>query len=92
MKPSKQSMDHEQGKAKSKTAFIRQGGVLSVLQYTLRMDEINKEIQGTDLGIKIRNTETNIAWLLWMDDVLLLATRPEEKQELLDITNKVADK
>ena len=27
-----------------------------------------------------------------MDDVLLLETRPEEKQELLNITNKVADK
>ena len=27
-----------------------------------------------------------------MDDVLLLETRPEEKQELLNITNKVAEK
>ena len=71
---------------------IRQGGVLSVLQYALLMDEINKEIKGTDLGIKIPNTETNIACLLWMDDVLLLETRPKEKQKLLDITNKVAEK
>ena len=46
----------------------------------------------TDLGIKIPDTETNIACLLWMDDVLLLETRPEEKQELLNITNKVAEK
>ena len=71
---------------------IRQGGVISVLQYALLMDEINKEIQGTDLGIKIPNTETNIACLLWMDDVLLLETRPEEKQELLNITNKMVEK
>ena len=27
-----------------------------------------------------------------MDDVLLQETRPEEKQELLNITNKVAEK
>ena len=27
-----------------------------------------------------------------MDDVLLLETRPNEKQKLLDITNKVAEK
>ena len=27
-----------------------------------------------------------------MDDVLLLETRPKEKQELLNITNKVAEK
>ena len=71
---------------------IRQGGVLSVLQYALLMDEINKEIKGTDLGIKIPNTETNIPRLLWMDDVLLLETRPKEKQKLLDITNKIAEK
>ena len=38
------------------------------------MDEINKQIQGTDLGIKIPDTETNITYLLWMDDVLLLET------------------
>ena len=57
---------------------IRQGGVLSVLQTALLIGEINKEIIGTDLGIKIPNTETNIACLLWMDDVLLLETRPGE--------------
>ena len=55
------------------------------------MDEINKEIQGTYLGIKIHNTETNMVCVLWMDDVVLLETRPEEKQELLSI-NKVAEK
>ena len=38
------------------------------------------------------NTETNLACLLWMDDVLLLETRPEGKQEILNITNKVAEK
>ena len=59
----------------------------------LLMDEKNKSIQGTDLGIKIpKPTQTNLACLLWMDDVLLLETRPEEKQELLNITNKVAEK
>ena len=68
------------------------GGVLSVLQYALLMDEINKEIQGTNLGIKIPNTNTRVACLLWMDDVLILETRAKEKQTLLDITNKVAEK
>ena len=56
------------------------------------MDEMNKEIQGTDLGIKIPNTETNMACLLWVDDVLLQETRPEEKQKLPNINNKVAEK
>ena len=71
---------------------IRQGGVLSVLQYALLMDEINKEIQEIDLGIEIPYTPTKMACLLWMDDVLLLETKPKEKQKLLDITEKVAEK
>ena len=71
---------------------IRQGGVLSVLQYALLMDEINKEIQEIDLGIEIPDTPTKMACLLWMDDVLLLETKPKEKQKLLDITEKVAEK
>ena len=71
---------------------IRQGGVLSVLQYALLMDEINKEIQEIDLGIQIPDAPTEMACLLWMDDVLLLETKPKEKQKLLDITEKVAEK
>ena len=71
---------------------IRQGGVLSVLRYALLMDEINKEIQEIDLGIEIPDTPTKMACLLWMDDVLLLKTKPKEKQKLLDITEKVAEK
>ena len=35
---------------------IRQGGVLSVILYALLMDEINKDIQNTELGIKIPGT------------------------------------
>ena len=50
---------------------IRQEGVLSVLQYALLMDEINKEIPEIDLGIEIPDTPTKMACLLWMNDVLL---------------------
>ncbi len=32
---------------------IRQGGVLSVLQYALLMDEIGKEIDKKDLGVDL---------------------------------------
>ena len=41
--------------------------MLSVLQYALLMDEINKEIQKIDLGIEISDTSTKLACLLWMD-------------------------
>ena len=35
------------------TDSIRQGGVLSVIQYALLMDEINKNIEEMDLGVLI---------------------------------------
>ena len=56
------------------------------------MDEMNKEILEIDLGIEISDTPTKMACLLWMDDVLLLERKPKEKQKLLDITEKVAEK
>ena len=34
---------------------IRQGGVLSVLQYATLMDEIAKAIQAEDLGVQVKN-------------------------------------
>jgi hypothetical protein len=71
---------------------IRQGGVLSVLQYASLMDEINKKISKTNLGIAIPGTDTRLACLLWMDDVVLLSQTPEEMQELLNITDHVAKK
>ena len=37
---------------------IRLGGVLSVMEYATLMDEIIKEIQGREQGIKMENGET----------------------------------
>ena len=71
---------------------IRQGGVLSVTLYALLMDEINKEMMQTDLGIKIPESETRIPCLLWMDDVLLAETNIERKQDLLDLTDHTSKK
>ena len=69
------------------TDSIRQGGVLSVTMYALMMDETNKALKETELGIKIPNTECTIPCLLWMDDVVLAETSPERTQQQLDITN-----
>ena len=51
-----------------------------------------RHVSCTNIAIKIPNTNTRLACLLWMDDVLILETRVKEKQTLLDITNKVAKK
>ena len=70
---------------------IRQGGVLSVIEYATLIDEIAKELKQRNLGYK---TETNITLdsLLWMDDVCLIHYDLDKLQEILDITNHVANK
>ena len=69
---------------------IRQGGVLSVAQYALLMDEINKEITENKLGTFIPSLEENIGCLLWMDDVVLISPDPKELQTMLNISNEIA--
>ena len=71
---------------------IRQGGVLSVIQYALLMDEINKEIIKEKIGPKIPNTDTSIGCLLWMDDVALISPDPDELQKMLNITHEIANR
>jgi hypothetical protein len=71
---------------------IRQGGVLSVILYATVMDEIAKELQKENRGIRIGDTENKIGCLLWMDDVVLMAESPTELQEMLNTTKRVADK
>jgi hypothetical protein len=71
---------------------IRQGGVLSVLQYATVMDEIAKEIQKQNKGIQLNEGENRVGCLLWMDDVVLMAESEDELQEMLDITQSVANK
>ena len=55
--------------------------------YALMMDETNKALIETDLGVKIPTTDTLVPCLLWMDDVVLAETKPERAQKQLDITN-----
>ena len=60
---------------------ITQGGVLSVLEYGVLMDEINKDIQKEPIGIEIEENNTRIACLLWVDGVVLISTSQEELQK-----------
>ena len=68
---------------------IRQGGVLSVVEYATLIDEISKELKIHDLGVTTEAGE-KINSLLWMDDVCLIHHDPKILQEMLDITNHVA--
>jgi hypothetical protein len=71
---------------------IRQGGVLSVLQYATVMDEIAKELEKEEKGIAINNENTKIGCLLWMDDVVILANDEKELQDMINTTKRIADK
>ena len=73
------------------TDSIRQGGVLSVLEYATMMDEISKELKEKDLGLMTKSGE-KIDSLLWMDDVLTIHYDLEIMQEILDTVNHVAKK
>jgi len=70
---------------------IRQGGVLSVIEYATLIDEIAKELEEHQIGIKTESG-TLLNSLLWMDDVCLIHHDPNTLQKMLDITNHVAKK
>ena len=71
---------------------IRQGGVLSVIMYATLMDEIGKEIAKHNIGIKLPQTQERIGCLLWMDDVALIANNHKEMQNMLNITEEIANR
>ena len=70
---------------------IRQGGVLSVVEYATLIDEISKELKKRDQGITT-TAGTKIDSLLWMDDVCLIHNDRDKLQQMLDTTNHVAKK
>ena len=68
---------------------IRQGGVLLVIEYATLMDEITKETQGREQGIKMENEKT-LANLLWLDNVAFIHEETKQLQKIIDTTNHVA--
>ena len=69
---------------------IRQGGVLSVVEYANLIDEISKEIAVKGIG-NIKVGQNNIpGCLLWMDDVALIHHNKDELQEMLNVTEDIS--
>ena len=71
---------HEETRTIKIRDSIRQGGVLSVTLYATLMDEIAKEINNKNLGIKTGD-DRNVGCLLWTDDVVLIADSQKEMQK-----------
>ncbi len=68
---------------------IRQGGVLSVIEYATLIDEISKELHQRNLGMPI-SKEEKLGCLLWMDDVALIHEDRETLKQMMECTNDVA--
>ena len=71
---------------------IRQGGVLSVIEYSNLIDEIAKEIKDENKGQLTVGSNTVDGCLLWMDDVALIHTDNKQVQDMLDITQEIANR
>ena len=71
---------------------IRQGGVLSVIEYANLMDEISKELHDLNIGNQKLWNNTISGCLLWMDDVALIHHDKEELQRMLYTTNDLANR
>ena len=69
---------------------IRQGGVLSVIEYANLIDEIAKELEHKHEGYQEIWDYTTLGCLLWMDDVVLIHHDKEELQKMLNTTNDIA--
>lgn len=71
---------------------IRQGGVLSVIQYALLMDEIAKENKTEEIGLQVQNSTERINTLLWMDDVALITDNLDDIKKLIAKTYDTANR
>ena len=69
---------------------IKQGGVLSVIQFANLMDQISKNINQQQIGNTQAQNGQRIGSLLWMDDVVLISQNENDMQKMLDITDEVA--
>ena len=81
---------HGQTRTIKITDSIRQGGVLSVIQYAILMDEFAKEIKARDMGADVQQIGETIGCLLWVDDVALITSDKEEMQRMLNIVDDIA--
>ena len=67
---------------------IRQGGVLSVIQFSKMMDMLNEMLEEEFEGYRVWYGESKIACLLFMDDAIIVEEDPEKFQTALNIAKK----
>ena len=63
---------------------VRQGGVLSPKLFAIFVDELLRDLEATELGIKIG--ETRITAIMYADDLLLITETKTRMKKLLEVT------
>ena len=71
---------------------IRQGGVLSVIEYANLIDDISKELHELTIGNQKLWNNIIPGCLLWMDDVALIHQDKEELKKMLNTTSELANR
>ena len=69
---------------------LKQGSVMSPIQYGILIDEIAKELYNNKKGIILQ--ECNIPCLLWVDDIAVMKDNYNELQEMMDIVYNISQK
>jgi len=77
---------------KIQMSSIRQGGVLSVLEFGLLMDETSKDIAKEKLGITIEGMDNQVGSLLWVDDIIMAEIESQNLQRMLDVAEHTSNK
>ena len=69
---------------------MKQGSVLSPIQYGILIDEIAKELYQNGKGIILK--ECNIPCLLWVDDIAIMKDKYKDLQEMLDTVYEISQR
>ena len=69
---------------------VKQGGVLSVAQFSRMIDELEAELKKEGLGVEY--LEFLISCLLFVDDIILIADSADELQLMLDVCYRLFSK
>ena len=77
---------------KNKRQHTPRGSAISPTIRTLDRRNKKKEITKENLGTHIESLDETIGCLLWMNDVLLISSEPNELQQMLNITSAIAGK
>jgi hypothetical protein len=71
------------------TLGVRQGGTISPKLFSIYIDELIKQVESSDAGVKINKRKLDI--VVYADDILLMSTTKKGLQEQINITQQFGE-